>query len=157
MTTATEAVEPIVHKIQRESAHYNLKFNQSKCCLLRMNAIQTIQYEDGQRVPIVNQAVYLGITFTANGNYHTEISDRIAASMTTLKPDISWNKSPLSKKWELRVYDAVLTTKLLYGLESASLPNTDKNRLDTFQNKGLRTILGIKHAYTSQESEINKL
>ena len=39
-----------------------------------MNAIQTIQYEDGQVVPIVNQASYLGTTITANGNYHAEIS-----------------------------------------------------------------------------------
>ena len=63
-----------------------------------MNAIQTIQYEDGQIVPIVNQAVYLGTTITANGNYHAEISARIAASMTTLKIlDIFWNKTPLSK------------------------------------------------------------
>ena len=71
--------------------------------------------------------------------------------MTTLKRlDIFWNKTPLSKKWKLRVYDAVITTKLLYGLESASLSNTYKKRLDAFQNKGLRNILGIKHAYFSR-------
>ena len=50
-----------------------------------MNAIQTIQYEDGQTVPIVNRATYLGATTTANGNYHAEISARIAASLTTFK------------------------------------------------------------------------
>ena len=50
-----------------------------------MNAIQTTQYKDGQIVPIVNQAMYLGTTITANGNYHAEISARIAASMATLK------------------------------------------------------------------------
>ena len=64
-----------------------------------MNAIQTIQYEDGHIVPIVNQAVCLGTTITTNGNYHAEISARIAASMTTLKMfDIFWNKTPLYKK-----------------------------------------------------------
>ena len=115
MTTTTEAAEPILHKTQRESALYNLKLNQSECCLLRMNATQTIQYEDGQTVPIVNQATYLGTTITANGNYHAEISARIAASLTTLKRlDIFWNKTPLSKKWELRVYDAVITTIALW-------------------------------------------
>ena len=151
MTTTTEAAELILHKIQKESALYNLKLNQSKCCLFRMSAIQTIQYADGHTVLIVNQATYLGTTITANGNYHAEISARIAASLTTLKRlDIFWNKTPLSKKWKLRVYDAVITTKLLYGLASASLSNTDKKRLDAFQNKGLRKILGIKHAYFSR-------
>ena len=148
MTTTTEAAELILHKIQKESALYNLKLNQSKCCLLRMNAIQTIQYADGHTVPIVNQATYLGTTITANGNYHAEISARIAASLATIKRlDISWNKRQFSKKWKLRVYDAVITTKLLYGLESASLSNTDKKRLDAFHNKGFRKNLGIKHAY----------
>ena len=50
-----------------------------------MNAIQAIQYADGHTVPIVNQATYLGTTITANGNYHAEISARIAASLTTFK------------------------------------------------------------------------
>ena len=50
----------------------------------------------------------------------------------------------------MRVYDAVITTKLLYGLEPASLSNADKKRLDAFQNKGPRKILGIKHAYFSR-------
>ena len=63
-----------------------------------MNAIQTIQYEGGQIVPIVNQAVYLGTTITANGNYHAEISARIAASMTTPKRfDISGTKHHFPK------------------------------------------------------------
>ena len=98
MTTTTEAAEVILHKIQKESALYNLKLNQSKCCLLRMNAIQTIHYADRNMVPIVNQAAYLGTTITANGNYHAEINARIAASLTTLKRlDIFCNKTQLSK------------------------------------------------------------
>ena len=151
MTTTTEAAELILHKIRRESALYNLKLNQSKSCLLRMNAIQTTQYEDGQTVPIVNQATYSGATITANGDYHAEISAKIAASLATFKRlDIFWNKTPLSKKWKLRVYDVVITTKFSYGLESASLSNKDEKRLDAFQNKGFRKTLGIKHACFSR-------
>ena len=86
-----------------------------------MSAIQVIQYADGHTAPIVNQATYLGTTITANGNYHAEISARITASLTTFKRlGIFWNKTPLSKTWKLRVYDAVITTKLLYGLEPQS-------------------------------------
>ena len=103
-----------------------------------MNAIQTIQHEGGQIVPIVNQAVYLGTTITADGNYHAETSARIAASMTTFKRlDIFWNRTPLSKEWKFRVYDAAFTTKLLYELEPASLSNRQQKRLDAFQIKRL--------------------
>ena len=93
-----------------------------------MNVIQTIQYEDGQIVPIVNQASHLGTTITAHGNYHAET--KIAASMATLQRlNISWNKTPLPNKWKLRVYDAAIITNLLCGLESASLSNTDKENV----------------------------
>ena len=37
-----------------------------------------------------------------------------------------------------------------YRLESASLSNTDKKRLDAFQNQRLRYILGVKHACFSR-------
>ena len=50
-----------------------------------MNAMQTIHYAYRNMVPVVNQATYLGTTITANGNYHAEISARIAASLTTFK------------------------------------------------------------------------
>ena len=94
-----------------------------------MNAIQTIQYEDGQRVPIVNQAVYLGTTITGNGKYHAEISARIAASMTTFnKQSILGTQCNYPENGN----SEYTTQLLLYGLESASLSNADKKRLDAF-------------------------
>ena len=52
----------------------------------------------------------------------------------------------------MRVHDAVISSKLLYGLESASLTNAEYERLDSFQIKALRKILGIKHSYRSHIS-----
>ena len=52
----------------------------------------------------------------------------------------------------MRVHDAVISNKLLYGLESASLTNAEYERLDSFQIKTLRKFLGIKHSYHSHIS-----
>ena len=52
----------------------------------------------------------------------------------------------------MRVHDAVVSSKLLYGLESASFINAEYERLDSFQIKVLREILGIKHSYHSHIS-----
>ena len=60
--------------------------------------------------------------------------------------------APISTTWKLRVHDAVISSKLLYGLESASLTNAEYDRLDSFQIKALRKILGIKHSYHSHIS-----
>ena len=41
---------------------------------------------------------------------------------------------------------------MVYGLASASLTNAEYERLDSFQMKVLRQILGIKHSYHSHIS-----
>ena len=53
---------------------------------------------------------------------------------------------PVSTTWKLRVRDAVISSKLLYGLESASLAHAEYERLDSYQIKALRGMLGIKHS-----------
>ena len=60
-----------------------------------------------------------------------------------------WKRAPVSTTWKLRVHDAVISSKLLYGLESASLTNAEYERLDSFQIKALREMLGIKLSYHS--------
>ena len=60
-----------------------------------MNALQTIQYEDRQYAHILSNAVYLDTNITANGKHRTEISARIAASMTTFQRlDTFWKNAP---------------------------------------------------------------
>ena len=66
--------------------------------------------------------------------------------------DLFWKKAPVSTTWKLRVHDAVTTSKLLYGFESASLTNVEYERLDAFQIKALRKMLGIRHPYHSHVS-----
>ena len=52
-------------------------------------------------------------------------------------------------KWELRVFDAVIVSKRLYGLESVPFTEQDCNRLDAFQYRGLRQILHTKPPFWS--------
>ena len=82
-----------------------------------------------------------------------EIQSRIGATWTTLrKLDLLWGRSLASVKWEPQVYDAVIVSKLLYGLTSIPLTRADCNRIDAFQMRGLRKILKIKHPYWSRVS-----
>eukprot|EP00972_Heterocapsa_arctica_P105538 15548666-Heterocapsa_arctica.AAC.1 len=90
---------------------------------------------------------------SANGNQHSEIKNRISVTLMTLKQlNVFWTKSPATIKWKLRVFDAVIVSKLLYGLEALSISPSDSDKLNAFQNKGLRKILGIKHSYWSRVS-----
>ena len=49
----------------------------------------------------------------------------------------------MTASWKLLVFNAVVGAKILYGLESLQLLENDYQRLDAFQQRGLRRILGI--------------
>ena len=65
---------------------------------------------------------------------------------------IFWKQSNCTPRQKILVYDAVIRSKLLYGLESAELRPSDLNKIDTFQLKGLRQILKLKTTYTVRDT-----
>ena len=153
LTSTKQAAEIIFHKMQEESSGYGMRFNQNKCILLGMNSLGGIQYLDGGSMPMAERAPYLGTKMSSNGSLHFEISTRIINTTTTLnKLFFFLKKAPVSTTWKMRVHGAVISSKLLYGLEFASLTNAEYERLDAFQMKALRKILGIKHLYHSHIS-----
>ena len=81
------------------------------------------------------------------------VSTRIISTTATMnKLDLFWKNAPVSTTWKLKVHDAVIISKLLYGLESASLTDAEYGKLDAFQVKALRKMLGITHSYHSHVS-----
>ena len=154
LTSTKQAADITLHKIREKPSSYNMKLNQSKCILLGKNSLGSAQYLDGGFMPIADRAPYLGTNMSAKGNPHFEISTRIINTATALnKLDMFWKMAPVSTTWKLRVHDAVVSSKLLYGLESASLTNAEYERLDSFQiRKGFEKMQGIKHSYHSHVS-----
>ena len=58
-----------------------------------------------------------------------------------------WKASEASKKLQILDFDAIMKSKLLYGMETAQLTDAVLNKIDAFQIKWLRKILGKKHRY----------
>ena len=56
---------------------------------------------------------------------------------------IFWHKSDVPESWKLQVLDAIIKSKLVYGLETIELTPVQCNRLNAFQNKCLRRALQI--------------
>ena len=118
LTSIKQAAEIILHKVQEEPSRYNMKLNQRKCILLGVSSLGSVQYLDGGFMPMADRAPYLGTNMSAKGNPHFEISTRIINTTTTLnKLDMFWKRAPVSTTWKLRVHDAVISSKLLYGLD----------------------------------------
>ena len=65
---------------------------------------------------------------------------------------IFWRHSNCPVGFKLQALNAVVRTKLLYGLESAQLNQTAVNRINTFQLKGLRKILQMQTTFAAMQS-----
>ena len=63
-----------------------------------------------------------------------------------------WKAADASKKWKILIFEAVLKSKLLYGLETTHLTKSCLKRVDAFQIRGLRKILGRKHTHWDREA-----
>ena len=66
-------------------------------------------------------------------------------NVTRWKLNSYWKATEASNKWQLLIFDAVIKSKLFYGMETVQLTEAMINKLDAFQMKGLRKKLGEKH------------
>ena len=139
MASTAAAAETRFQHIELESGKYNMNLNHTKCIHLRLHDLERITYMNGTEVPMEQEALYLGGKIFSNGSYKKEISTESQTHGTQFRNWISYGKrAPVSMNWKTRVFDAVIVSKLFYGLESVPFTEQDCNRLDAFQYRGLR-------------------
>ena len=66
------------------------------------------------------------------------------------KLDELWKHGNHEAREKLIIYDAVIRTKLMYGIESLQLNQDQLKKLDTFQLKGMRQILKKTQQHTDK-------
>ena len=135
-----------------------LAFNKGKCAALIFNADQHVHFADGTRVPEVEEVTYLGSILSKTHNIRKEAASRTSVAMVVWKRlDIFWKKSHCPAKFKLIVYDAVIRSKLVYGLDCVHIPKHVMSKLNTFQLKGLRKILGMKTTFVARANTNKKV
>ena len=150
MASTAAAAETILQHLELESGKYNMNLNHTKCIHLRLSDLERITYMNGTEVPMEQEAIYLGGKIFSNGSYKKDNSHRISNTWHAIqKLDLLWKKAPVSMKLKIIVFDAVIVSKLVYGLEPVPFTEQDCNRLVAFPYGGLRKNLHIKHPFLS--------
>ena len=72
-----------------------------------------------------------------------------------MKLALFWRKAPVTLKWKLAVFDAVTHSKVLYGMETHVISQSDYDKIDAFQTRIFRIALNIEHAYWSHVTNEN--
>ena len=96
---------------------------------------------------------YLGTNLRADGTIKRELGRKLAMAWADFQRlDRLWRHTSVSRARKLLIFQATISSRALYGLSGAWLNASERRRLEGFQSKCLRKILGIPAAYFSRIS-----
>lgn len=143
-----DALNELLEHTEKSSAKYGLKLNKGKCVSINMNNDNKIAFTDGMELTKGKQTLYLGNEINDKANLNLEITNKMhEVRKTWYKMREYWKAKDASKKWQIIIYDAVIRSKLLYGLETVQLTEAMAKKLNAFQMRGLRQILKKNHTF----------
>ena len=107
---------------EQVSKQYGLRLNGGKCVAIPRNNDGSIHFADGTALTKSFETTYLGNELNQEVNIQHEILSKIQeVRRTWFKLSSYWKATTASKKWKLIVFNAIIRSKLLYGLETVHL------------------------------------
>ena len=153
---SNRGINELLRLTEHISKGYGLGLNKNKCVAIAMNNDGSIHFDDGTPLNKEFEAIYLGNEINKTVNIHHEILNKMAeVRRTWFRLEPYWKASGASKKWKLIIYDAIIRSKLLYGLETIHLTQALSKKLDAFQMRGIRRILNRRSTFVDR-SNTNK-
>lgn len=100
----------------------------------------------GQTMKQVEEFIYLGSTITSDGKFVRDMERRKAGATRAfgvLRRRV-WGRREISLKVKMKIFNAVVLPVLLYGATAWALTQTEEKKLDAFEMRMLRSILGVR-------------
>lgn len=157
-TTNVNAMNRLLAKIEEHASYYGLNFNKSKCVAFSFHSDKAPTFADGSKVPMQDDVTYLGGVISKTGDIRRLVNRKISSCFGVLsKLNEFWLRSSCPHNFKITVFDAVVRSKLVYGLEGVHLPKSVCAKLDAFQLKGLRKILGMQTTFMNRSNTNQKV
>ena len=156
--TSDVHLNEFLHSVASAGSKYGMELHYGKLQLLQVQTQAHIRSPANDQIPPADHMQYLGATLDAEGRAGSELARRMGTARGGFNAlRAVWNRSALTWRRKLRIFNAVVESKLLYSLGSLCLTKSAKTRLDGFQNRCIRQIIGIKPAFVSRVSNIDVL
>ena len=149
-------MQDMLSRIMGVAARVGLRINVAKTKLLVSGAPPPVILANGTPLEVVDRFQYLGAVITPSADPTPEIQCRIARAWEAfdcLNKDV-WRSRNLSRPAKFRVFDCVVRNVLLYGCETWPEKVADFNRLEAFQMRCYRRILGITYRDRVTNAEV---
>ncbi len=153
ITNNINAMNRLIKSIETHAAYFGLNFNKGKCVAMVFNSDNIVKFGDGTPMPAPNEAVYLGASVKKNCDPTHEVHTKMGQCFALLnKLHHFFRHSSCPTKFKLTTFDAVIRSKLVYGLEMVHLPQHLLSKLNALQLKGLRKILHLDTTFVNREN-----
>ena len=121
-STDNRALNELLKLTEAISCKYGLRLNKDKCVAIQMNNEGLVHVENLEPLPKKFEATYLGNEINKEANIRHEILNKMQeVRQTWFKLLPYWKATNANVKWQLLIFDAVVRSKLLYGLETIHL------------------------------------
>ena len=132
---------------------YGLELHWGKTEVIRVRHDGVILAEDGSPLKTRAQVVYLGGLLSAASDPKQEVCRRIGEARSSFNAlSKVWSHANLPRTAKIKIYEACVISKLLYGLGSLWLRKAGRSHLDSFHVYCLRRILRIPPSLVSRIS-----
>ena len=135
----------LLQRVEIESKLLGLEINRSKTKIMIIDRANRMPLNEVQLgLETVHDFVYLGSCITENGNCEIEIRRRIGMAKTAMsKLDKVWKNRAITKMTKLRLVKTLVFSIFLYGVETLTLKNNERQKIDAFEMWCWRKLLGI--------------
>ena len=151
--TEPQKAEDYMNCIKDIAAEYGLTFNVGKLEAMPVRTSAAISNGQGGVINTKNSIRYLGSLISNDGRMSSELGARIGgatAEFETLRR--IWGHCSLTRAKRVQIFRACVESRLLYALHSGVLNVAERRRLDGFQARCLRRIMGISPSFVSRIS-----
>ena len=151
-------LQRLLDAIATTGTAYGIELHWETFQLLQIKGEFVVNAPDGTQINAATTMSYLGSTLREDGTIRNEICRRLGVGWADFsKMARLWRHTSLPRARKVQIFQAVVTSKVLYGLSSAWLNVCEQRRIDGFQARCLRSVLGIKPAYWSGVSNLKVL
>ena len=153
LASSVTELQDLVDRVARAGREHNLQINASKTKAMSLNGDTTDIKIDGVQIEQVHKFPYLGAMITDDAKAETDLKQRLAIGatiMAKLKP--LWKSHALTLETKIKMCKVMVWPVVTYGSESWVLRKDEEKRLEAFEMKMLRKILGV----TWQEHRTNE-
>ena len=158
LSSSQDNLQQLVNAVVAEGAKYGLELNWEKTFQMNMGTDENIYRPDGSALEQKESLIYLGGLISANSRVRSELNRRLSEGRNLFNVlRRFWSHVNLSVHRKLEAFNACVTSKVMYALDSAWLVKVDRTRLDAFQCMCLRRILKIPPSYVSRISNVEVL